>query len=154
MVCIWIGIGKCEVVASGQRLSAQHDGGRRAPWSVPVEQRRSLKPANGLCPRSVFECLHISDVSHQRRMDVVSTFAFVDGFMLIGHPHIPWTVDARQPAAQDGLHARVRTCRVVRAIPARLLLRQTVVGPVHGVKTYVSCSQNARALHESDKARA
>ena len=28
MACIWIGVGKSEVVASGQRTSAQYDGGR------------------------------------------------------------------------------------------------------------------------------
>ena len=121
-----------------------------APWSVLVEQCCSFKTANGLCPRSVFECQHVSDVCHRR--------ITLDGLHLRIRQrfHVHWT-SAYLLDARSQLHTMVcmRACVLV-ALCARLprdgSCARRWVGPVHGVKTHVSCSQNARALHKSEYA--
>ena len=66
------------------------------------------------------------------------------GWSLTSHESISFApFDSRissgrsQQAAYDGLHARSREARVMRALLARLLLRRAVVGLVDSVKTHV-----------------
>ena len=113
------------------------------PWFLSVDQRCSIEHANGLC-RSMSSGCHVAPDVLRWCVAVCSPLSFAtstppqfDRLILSG---------SSQHATCDGLHASSREARLERALFARLLLRLSVAGPVHGVKTHVPCSQNARDL--------
>ena len=81
-----------------------------------VEQRCSLKLANGLCPQTVFECSQVSDVGARCIIWMVSTSAFVAFCSSRRHLHIirklsascmQWTARGlKRSASQRALLAR------------------------------------------------
>ena len=120
-----------------------------APWKPLVERCCCVKDITGLCPSLCFRCLRVSDVCTQCVTWMVSVSSFVDGSTSIRQPHILWKLSAscaRWTAC--GRSYSSRCARVSRGVAPV----QTVVGPVDGVKTHVSCSRNARGLRKSEYA--
>ena len=111
-----------------------------------IEQRCNFKVSIGLCHRTSFACQPVSDVALDMSpgwfapSQSSNSTALFDCRISSGRS---WR------AVCNGSHARVRTRRIACALPARLLLCQTPLSPVHSINTHVSHIRNARAMRRS-----
>ena len=112
-----------------------------------MEQRCSFITGFGLCLRTSLACQLVSDVALDMSpgwfapSQSSNSTALFDCRIFSGRS---WR------AVCNGPHARMRTCRIACALPARLLLCRTPVSPVHGIKTHVSHIQNVRTMRRSE----